>query len=267
LNIKYLLAIPVFNEQAYVESVLKEARRYAPDIAVIDDGSTDETPILLSYQPHITVIRHESNIGYGRSLADAFRLAAIRQYDWLISMDCDEQHEPAAIPQFVEAARQDDADIISGSRYLEQLPGDDQPPAERRNINRRITEMINARLNLGITDAFCGFKAYRVEALRRMHITDDGYAMPLQLWVQAWRLGLRIRELPVRLVYKDPNRHFGGALDDPISRYHHYVDVFEAEMLSGALPKAEDQPKANVAPTATGGRTCATKSKHGCLSF
>lgn len=267
MNIKYLLAIPVFNEQRYVESVLKEASRYASDIAVIDDGSTDATPELLAAHPGITVVRHETNIGYGRSLTDAFRLAASRQYDWLISMDCDEQHEPAAIPQFVQAAAQDDADIISGSRYLEQLPGDDHPPADRRNINRRITEMINARLDLGITDAFCGFKAYRVNALRRMNVTEDGYAMPLQLWVQAWRLGLRIRELPVRLVYNDPNRHFGGALDDPVSRYHHYLDVFEAEMLGGSLPAIEVQSPAASDSEPTGNQPCSSKSKYGCLSF
>lgn len=259
MNSKYLLAIPVFNEERYVESVLKEASRYATDIAVIDDGSTDSTPQLLAAHPGITVVRHETNIGYGRSLSDAFRLAACRGYDWLITMDCDEQHEPAAIPLFVEAADKDTADIISGSRYLEQLPGDDLPPPDRRSINRRITDMINARLGLGITDAFCGFKAYRVDSIRRMNITEDGYAMPLQLWVQTWRLGLRVMELPVRLVYNDPNRHFGGALDDPVSRYHHYVDVFEAEMLGGSM--------LNLTSTANGEPACESKSKHGCLSF
>ena len=86
--------------------------------------------------------------------------------------------------------------------------------------------MLNDRLGLGITDGFCGFKAYRVQSLRDFSITVPGYAMPMQFWVQAWRAGLRISELPVRLIYNDPTRHFGGLLDDPSSRIQHYLAVF-----------------------------------------
>ena len=69
-----LIAIPVFNEEQYVAKVLTEVRRYAKDILVIDDGSTDQTPHLLAQQP-VGVIRHSHNRGYGRSLIDAFRWA------------------------------------------------------------------------------------------------------------------------------------------------------------------------------------------------
>jgi dolichol-phosphate mannosyltransferase len=151
-------------------------------------------------------------------------------FDWVITMDCDEQHEPAAIPRFVEAMERDDADIISGSRYMRSMQGNDLPPSDRRSINQKITVLLNQRLGLGITDAFCGFKAYRVESLSRMELTETGYAFPMPFWAQAAFLGLRVRELPVRLVYNDPNRHFGGALDNPTVRYRHYLDVFEAEM-------------------------------------
>jgi len=226
LNHKYLLAIPVFNEEPYVQHVLDRSRRYAPNILVIDDGSTDQTAALLGEEKDITVIRHNCNQGYGQSLIDAFAFAIREGYDWLITMDCDEQHEPDAIPTFVSAMADDGADIISGSRYLDATLDADQPPADRRAINQRITRMINEHLKLNITDAFCGFKAYRTPALARMRITEPGYAMPLQLWVQAARLRLGIRELPIRLVYNDPNRHFGGELDDPAARYQHYLDVY-----------------------------------------
>jgi hypothetical protein len=83
---------------------------------------------------------------------------------------------------------------------------------------------------LKITDAFCGFKAYRVMGLKRINPTLPGYAMPLQVWVQAVRAGLRIREIPVKLIYNDPKRHFGGVLDDAHSRLKHYVTVLKDEM-------------------------------------
>jgi len=234
-----LVAIPVFNEEPYVEGVLAEVRRFCRHILVIDDGSTDGTPGLLAKQPGIQLITHLENRGYGKSLADAFAYARREGYDWVVTMDCDEQHEPSCIPRFLEEARRTGADVVSGSRYPAGHMPDPSVPADRRRINREITELINRRLGLNITDAFCGFKAYKVSSLHHFSITVPGYAMPMQFWVQLARAGLRVRELPVRLIYNDPTRHFGGLLDDPAARRRHYLDVFEAELARSGLSAAE----------------------------
>ena len=105
-------------------------------------------------------------------------------------MDCDGQHEPARIPVLLEAIH--DCDIVSGSRYLRDFRQDTPAPTDRRFINATITAEINVRYGLNLTDAFCGFKAYRREALEKLHITETGWGMPLQLWVQAARQGLRV---------------------------------------------------------------------------
>src|SRR5262249_21330644 len=63
------------------------------------------------------------------------------------------------------------------------------------------------------------------EALARLHITETGWGMPLQLWVQAARLGLRIKEVGVPRVYLDPNRAFGGTLNDAAERLVYYRRV------------------------------------------
>lgn len=227
---RVLLAIPVFNEVRSVEAVLREARRYARDILVVDDGSSDGTSDVLRAIPGIRVLCHEQNRGYGQALIDAFHYAIEHGYDWVITMDCDGQHEPAFIPEFAAAAAADDSDIISGSRYLEHMRTEGSPPADRRAINGEITELLNRELGLGLTDAFCGFKAYRVACLRCLDLTEPGYAMPLQLWVRAACRGLRVRELPIRLIYNDPNRSFGGRLDDPEYRRRHYLRVYRAAM-------------------------------------
>lgn len=226
----HLLAIPVFNEHRYVEAVLAKARAYSRDILVIDDGSHDGTADILRHQTGIRVIHHPDNRGYGKSLSDAFHYAQRHGFPWLITMDCDEQHEPEYIPRFLSAAARGDADVISGTRYSDGHDGETAVPPDRREINRRITALINQRLGLSITDAFCGFKAYRVSALEHVRITVPGYAMPMQWWVQVARAGLRVVELPVRLIYHDPTRHFGGLLDDPDVRLAHYVEVLESEI-------------------------------------
>ena len=224
-----LLAILVYNEAKYIASVIGQVAECARDILVIDDGSTDETPLLLAQQD-VEVIRHARNRGYGRSIRDMIRWADFDGYDWLITMDCDEQHEPAAIPRFVEAIEEDDADVISGSRYLRPSVHDDAPPGDRRSINRTISTELEQRLGLAVTDAFCGFKAYRVAACRELELDVDGYEFPLQFWVQAVAAGLRIREIPVRLIYNDPDRSFGGPLDDADNRLESYLATFHREL-------------------------------------
>lgn len=237
---RWLAAIPVYNEVAHVDAVLDEVRRYAENVLVVDDGSVDGTSEKLANRKDVIVVRHQVNRGYGAALKTAFQYTLAKGYQGVVTLDCDGQHQPKRIPQFIEAAGE--ADIVSGSRYLKQYAEDNQPPAERLVINRRITAELNRRLGLQLTDAFCGFKAYRAEAIGDLQIEDDGYAMPLELWVQAASLGLRIVEIPVPLIYLDLSRSFGGALDHAESRLAYYNQVIDAACAKvGQLPRTRGQ--------------------------
>jgi dolichol-phosphate mannosyltransferase len=241
--VRLLIAVPIFNEQKYVGAVLDRIAHFCPNILVVDDGSTDGTPEILAARTDLPVIRHPQNQGYGQSLIDAFAFADRQGYDWVITMDCDEQHEPETIPRFMEQIRTDRWDLISGSRYLGQRNDDDLPPADRRSINVTITTMLNDLFHLGLTDAFCGYKAHRVSSLRRLKLDVKGYAFPLQLWPQVAGAGLRVTELPVRLIYNDPTRHFGGSLDDAGNRLRHYLDVLNTEVARLSEQAAQSVPR------------------------
>ena len=217
---RFLTALPVFNEVNYVCQVLDEVRKYSPSILVVDDGSTDGTSELLRKHPDIFVVSHVNNLGYGAALTSSFDFAIENGYDVLVTIDCDGQHEPQRIPELVEMC--DDADIVSGSRYLKDFDDDSAAPEQRRRVNQLVTAELNRQLRLNLTDAFCGFKAYRVSSLKRLSITETGYAMPLELWVQAARTGLRIKECAVPRIYLDETRTFGGRLDDMQTRLEYY---------------------------------------------
>jgi dolichol-phosphate mannosyltransferase len=221
-----LTAIPVYNEERHLDGVLREVRRYSPNLLVINDGSTDRTADMLAGQRDLQVITHPRNCGYGAALISALAYARQQPIDVLVTMDCDGQHEPARIPVLLEALH--DCDIVSGSRYLRDFRQDTLAPQDRRRINQIITTEINERFGLHLTDAFCGFKAYRREALEKLHITETGWGMPLQLWVQAARAGLRIKEVGIPRLYLDPNRAFGGVLDDAEQRLAYYRSVIGA---------------------------------------
>ena len=233
---RLLIAVPVFNEQKYVGRVLDRIRQFHPDVLVVDDGSTDDTPKVLASRTDIAVVRHPANLGYGQSLIDAFGFADHNGYDWVITMDCDEQHEPEMIPQFVRLIESDRWDIISGSRYLQPRGDDDLPPQDRRGINATVTTVLNDLFGLGITDGFCGYKAHRVSAMRKLRLDVPGYAFPMQFWPQVWSNQLRLTEIPVRLIYNDPTRHFGGKLDDACVRLRHYLAVLAEELVRLELP-------------------------------
>jgi len=246
-----LIAVPVYNEAPSVRRVLERIAAQHDRILVIDDGSTDETPEILDELKGpmgLDLIRHEANAGYGRTIRECYARAARDGYDWVITMDCDEQHEPARIEDFMRAIERDDLDIISGSRYIDDTIDDASAPADRRAINRTITRELNERLGLSLTDGFCGFKAHRVSAVRRMSLTEDGYAFPMQLWVQAAALELRVGELGVELIYNDPNRTFGGGLDDAGVRLAHYRAVMEREI--GACAAASGSAADCILPCA-----------------
>jgi dolichol-phosphate mannosyltransferase len=223
---RYLTAIPIYNEARHVEGVLAEVRRYSSDILVVNDGSTDGIDELLAQQRDLQVVTHSQNQGYGAALISAFAYALAHDYDVLITMDCDGQHEPARIPVLLEAIH--DVDIVSGSRYLRDFHQDTLAPTVRRQNNGIITGELNQKYGLNLTDSFCGFKAYRRDALAKLRITEKGWGMPLQLWVQAACAGLRIKEVAVPRLYLDATRTFGGVLDFSQERLAYYRRVIAA---------------------------------------
>ncbi len=241
---RFLTALPVYNECEHVEEVLDQVARYATDILVVDDGSTDCTREFLAKQNKVDVVSHCRNRGYGAALQTAFAYAVVHRYDVIVTIDCDGQHEPQRIPQLVEACR--NADIVSGSRYLEVIGSTEKVPVDRRRINEQVTADLNQRLGLHLTDTFCGFKAYQVRSVAQLDLTETGYAMPLELWVQAAHHALKIVEVPVPLIYLDESRSFGGPLDDASTRLQYYREVVDRAIQAlgsaGAL-LATQQPR------------------------
>ncbi len=242
--LRSLVALPVFNEEQHIIDVIQEVKKYCDEILVVDDGSTDGTAKVLKSLPNIHILTHPENRGYGAALKSAFDYAVDKQYDVIVTIDCDGQHEPRLIPELIQQvfpAEGEPVDIVSGSRYLKTFAGDSTPPEDRQKINQQITQIVNNRLGLSLTDTFCGFKAYRVEALQHIDITELGYALPMQFWAQAVLAGLKIIEFPVPLVYLEEERSFGGSLDDSQIRLAYYLEVLERELPSPAVSCSQEK--------------------------
>jgi glycosyltransferase involved in cell wall biosynthesis len=226
-----VVIVPLFNEEETVAEVLAAVRRHTTaDILVVNDGSTDGSGrVLARCGSDVRVITHAQNEGYGQSLIDGFGYAVDHHFDAAVTIDCDLQHEPRLIPRFLHAVQA--FDIVSGSRYHPDAPGHQDPaPPDRLQINQEVTRIVNDLTGYRLTDAWCGFKAYRVAGLARMQLDERSYGLPLQVWLQAARLGLTVTEIPVPRIYKNPGRRFWGGLDDPATRRTYYLSVIDREV-------------------------------------
>ncbi|UYP48699.1 Undecaprenyl-phosphate 4-deoxy-4-formamido-L-arabinose transferase [Candidatus Lokiarchaeum ossiferum] len=215
---KILLFLPCYNEAENCVSVLKEIKqekekveeRHAInfDVLVINDGSTDITADTLKNHQSLfefQVLNLPQNKGYGYVIKRGFQIAQQKSYDYVISFDIDGQHESQFISQFVDFLIQNNTnnyDIVSGSRYLDAKLFWQQPWKDRFLVNTVITGVLNT-FGFSFTDAFCGFKAYRVDRLSKLNLTLDGYEMPIQLWMEAQKNNFHIVEKSVPVIYKD----------------------------------------------------------------
>ncbi len=230
---KVLAAIPVFNETD-VSDIVKRVNGFCLDVLVVDDGSTNGLHTELKNLGGVHVITHQKNLGYGKAIIDAFAFSIKNGYEYLLTLDGDGQHEPEEVSLFLKEIPFYDCDILSGSRYYFGAKTGNEFPQERYLINKEITGMVNRITGFNITDAFCGFKAYKVGKLKPLRMTEHGYGMPLQLWLQAWKSGLRVREIPVKLIYKDLAKQFNGILRDPVVRLNYYKNIIEKEAANTA---------------------------------
>ncbi|MCP4049937.1 MAG: glycosyltransferase family 2 protein [bacterium] len=224
---KIIAGIPVFNEGRNLENLYYQLSAvYKGDIVFVDDGSTDNSAAIISNFNNCYVIKNKRNEGYGQSLINIFNYAINSSYEILITLDADGQHEVAQLMKFIEIMRNDkQLDILSGSRYLCEFAGNAIAPAERYNLNREIIKIINDITDFGITDAFCGMKAYKVAALRKLVLTEKGYAFPIEVWLEIYKKNLTVKEVAIKRIYPDENRFFGNGLDNTKKRRAYYLNV------------------------------------------
>lgn len=229
---RQLVIIPVYNEESTIKEVLGElCHHYSGDVLLVNDGSTDNSMERIHHcieKRPIKIIEHPANLGYGRSLIDGFRFAQEGGYDVAVTMDCDWQHQPQHVPEFF--SHLGGYDILSGSRYLRAFAEDTSAPADRQSINSSVTTELNKLTGYDLTDSFCGFKAYRVSALMRLDLDEEGYAFPIQFWLQAFAKKLTVAEFPVARIYTGAARSFGATLDDSAQRLAYYREVLHREV-------------------------------------
>ncbi len=194
---KIIAGIPAYNQENNVGEVIRKASKYVDEVIVADDGSADDTTRVAEAAGAI-VIRSEFNQGAGRATRTCFTAAKERGADVLVTLDSDGQHNAEEIPAVTAPVGQGKADLVIGSRFLND--NYNIPRYRRFGINI-ITSLFNIGSKVKVSDAQSCFRCYGRKALGCLNITERGFAFSIELLVQARREGLAIAEVPISCIY------------------------------------------------------------------
>lgn len=189
--------VPAYNEASTIGSVIERTSEHVDKVVVVDDGSTDETAEI-AREYGATVITHAINTGVGGAVRTGYLYAIRHDYDFVVQVDADGQHDPSYIPKLLETAR--DNDMVIGSRYLNESY---KEYSLVRNLGIRFfTWVVNVVGGVEITDVTSGYRVYRVDRLREiLHRSDKHWAVEQTL--AAARNDLRMQEVSVKMPTRD----------------------------------------------------------------
>lgn len=197
-----LAAMPVYNEEETVGSVVLGCISHVDEVICIDDGSSDSSS-RIARKLGATVLHHRANRGYGGALKTIFATARERGASALVILDSDGQHEPADIPVLLAPILDGTADVVIGSRFVSGGTGESMPSYRALGI-KVITAASNLSSDLGIKDTQSGFRAFGPRAIQRLNIDVDGMESCLEILNTCADLDLRVEEVPTHIRYDVP---------------------------------------------------------------
>lgn len=204
-----LVILPSFNEEKIIGRIIKQIKRQnlPLDILVVDDGSDDKTTEIAKKEG-VDLIRHSKNLGKGRSLRDGFNKAIEGNYDFVITMDSDGQHNPEEIKKFLE--KEADADVIVGSR-MHKPSG---MPFLRKHTNIFMSKIISKMCKKNIPDSQSGYRLIKRKVIETIKLSSRNYDIESELLIKAARAGFVVDWVPIQSIYKKGQVSFINPVTD-----------------------------------------------------
>ena len=212
IPLRCAIVIPAYNHAAQVRRVVAKCLQFRLPVVVVDDGSTDSTPEVLTSLSGITVIHHKKNQGKGASLLTGFE-AALRLANWAITIDADGQHDAEDIPSLVQAVPRGQRPIVIGKRVGMQHRN---VPWTSRWGRRFANFWVWASCGRWLSDSQSGFRIYPLPETMHLRTKARRYQFEVEVLARAAWSEIPIIEVPVRALYGPPGErisHFRPWLD------------------------------------------------------
>lgn len=203
------VVIPVYNEGRVIADVVEHVLATFPHVVCVDDGSGDDSATRIAgTRAHL--VRHPINLGQGAALQTGLSYALARPgAEYFVTFDADGQHQVSDAEHMVKVARSGEADVVLGSRFLEQAQ---HVPWLKRVVLRTAVALSPNVRKLRLTDAHNGLRVFNRTAAERLHISMNGMAHASEIVAFLARNDIRVREVPVRILYTDYSKSKGQSL-------------------------------------------------------
>lgn len=188
--------IPAYNESRTIEQVIAGIRQQVDHVLVVDDGSTDATA-QLALTAGAEVIRRTENGGKGLAVRTGLARVLEDSFTHVLMLDADLQHKPEEAALLLATAVRTDADLVIGERQFRR----ESMPPNRYWANRIGSRALSAFVGVPINDTQCGFRVYRIDALRTMHLRSRGYEIETEMLIKLRRRGASVVSVPITAVY------------------------------------------------------------------
>ena len=191
------ILIPAYNEAAAIAAVVKAAANYLPDVVVIDDGSADDT-VANARAAGAHVIQHAVNAGKGAALESGFQYAREQDFEYVITMDADGQHDAADLRNFIDAYAAGDAPVIIGNRMAHP----DTMPLVRRLTNRYMSWLLSLKMRQSVPDTQNGYRLYRTDVIPPPDPEHETrFAAESETLLELAVRGVQMSSVPTRVIY------------------------------------------------------------------
>ena len=193
---KIWVVIPAYNEGETIGAVLDDLKKKEIPVLVIDDGSQDSTAEVVEGKG-VLLIRNERNLGKGLALKKGIDyLFKNEDFDYVITMDADNQHSSEDLDKFLKAAENND-DFVVGNR----MQNPEGMPKIRVFTNKLMSWLISKITKQKIPDSQCGFRLIKRKVLEKLNIETNKFQIESEIIIKAARLGVPIKFIPIRSIY------------------------------------------------------------------
>jgi glycosyltransferase involved in cell wall biosynthesis len=196
MTLRAAAVIPAFNEAASIGAVVDGVRNTVARVVVVDDGSTDGTADA-ARRAGADVVVHPVNRGKGHAVRTGLAQVMNDRFTHVLLLDADLQHLPEEAAALLEKAESSGAEIVLGERRFDRS----RMPASRYHANRIGSRVLSWFVGVPVQDTQCGFRVFRLDALRPLKLTASGYEIETEMLVKVRRRGGRVATVPVTAVY------------------------------------------------------------------
>lgn len=205
---KSFILMPVYNGTEYIKDVLEKINLLHLSVLVVDDGSIDDSAdVARAYKAE--VIKHEVNQGKGAAIRTGISHLKGKEYDVVIMMDSDGQHEPHEIEHFIKKYKESEAPVIIGNRMTDTK----KMPLLRKLTNQFMSSVISKICRQNIPDSQCGFRLISKEVIDNIDLESSNYEIESEMLIKAAAKGYRIESIPISTVYRHEQSYINPFID------------------------------------------------------